>query len=209
MTSFPWRIFFTICALSTTPRATSSSSLKLKDNVLFTAIDHSNDEKMSNHFDRVVSAAQQFTAPTLSAILTTPEIPSMLSTATEEKTTDAVPLIKTLEESTITIPTAKPTPSPSFKPVIAVAVIQQVGASKANIPFFLSYSDKFTVLNASLSQDFLLTNVSAVQADKDKQYKSFTSSSEAIVFTALKLAGTEKVYFQRYRAQTFDCLHCG
>jgi hypothetical protein len=128
MTSFPWRIFFTICALSTTPRATSSSSLKLKDNVLFTAIDHSNDEKMSNHFDRVVSAAQQFTAPTLLAISTTPEIPSMLSTATEEKTTDAVPLIKTLEESSI--PTAKPTPSPSFKPVIAVAVIQQVGASK-------------------------------------------------------------------------------
>lgn len=132
MTSFPWRIFFTICALSTTPHATSSSSLKLKDNVLFTAIDHSNDEKMSNHFDRVVSAAQQFTAPTLSAISTTPEIPSMLSTATEEKTADAVPLMKTLEESNITIPTAKPTPSPSFKAVVAVATIAQVGASKQN-----------------------------------------------------------------------------
>jgi hypothetical protein len=84
-----------------------------------------------------------------------------------------------------------------------------VQASKANIPFFLSYSDKFTALNASLSQDFLLTNVSAVQADKDKQYKSFTSSAEKIVFSALKLAGTERVYFVRYRAQTFDCLHCG
>lgn len=100
--------------------------------MLLTAIDHSNDEKMSNHFDRVVSAAQQFTAPTLSAVSTTPEIP----TATKEKTADTVPLISTLEESNSTIqtanPTLKPTPSPSFKPVIAIATIAQVGASKQN-----------------------------------------------------------------------------
>jgi hypothetical protein len=68
-----------------------------------------------------------------------------------------------------------------------------VQASKANLPFFLSYSDKFTVLNASLSQDFLLTNVSTVKADEDKQYKSFTSSAEKIVFSALKLADIERV----------------